>query len=237
MSRFLFYRFTFVILLVGAWLQNESMAAETPMIESPIFCEATTEFQVMKTTLYQYQLRVDRAAGSYRYDCVGFVSYALRQATPAAWSTLIKVTGVTTGHIPNPVAYRSFLAGLAQHSQPGWQAVTNISELRPGDIVAWEHKTETAIGHALIIGSFPMAETDGGWSVEVYDSTSFPHGNDSRPNDPRTQKMETNDRPNGLGKGKIVLIADPVSGALTGFRWSPRAKIVLVPIAAGRPVF
>jgi len=33
----------------------------------------------------------------------------------------------------------------------------------------------------------------------------------------------------------MVLIADLVSGALTGLRWSLKAKAITVPIAAGRP--
>ena len=42
-------------------------------------------------------------------------------------------------------------------------------------------------------------------------------------------------RRSGLGHGVMVLIADPVSGALTGFRWSVKARAITVPIAAGRP--
>ena len=44
----------------------------------PLFHEATNQFATMKTTLYQYRTQVDRDAGSYKYDCVGFVSYALK---------------------------------------------------------------------------------------------------------------------------------------------------------------
>jgi hypothetical protein len=34
----------------------------------------------------------------------------------------------------------------------------------------------------------------------------------------------------------MVFIADPASGALTGLRWSLKAKAITVPIAAGRPI-
>ena len=33
----------------------------------------------------------------------------------------------------------------------------------------------------------------------------------------------------------MELIADPVSGALSGFRWNAKAPAITVPIAAGRP--
>ena len=33
----------------------------------------------------------------------------------------------------------------------------------------------------------------------------------------------------------MTLLEDAATGALAGYRWSPKAKGVLVPIAAGRP--
>ena len=201
----------------------------------PLYHEATNEFATMTTTLYQYWLRVDREAGSYKYDCVGFVSYALRQAAPKAWETTVKVTGIAKGRIPSPPRYRAFFADLADRPRAGWEAVTRASELRPGDVVAWAHKTKTSNGHAVVIGSVPVRLPDGAWLVEVYDSTSSPHGDDSRPDDPRAQPVAGSGRHSGLGHGVMVFVVDPVSGALTGVRWSPKAKAITVPIAAGRP--
>jgi len=48
----------------------------------------------MRTTFDQHQTRVDREAGSFRYDCVGFVSYVLKQAAPKAWESVFKGTGI-----------------------------------------------------------------------------------------------------------------------------------------------
>lgn len=201
----------------------------------PLFHEATNEFKTMTTTLYRNQMRVNRAAGSYRYDCVGFVSYALKQAAPQAWDSTFKATGIAKGRIPSPLRYRAFFTSLAKKPQPGWEAVTKASELLPGDVVAWEHKTKTAVGHAVVIGSAPVRRSDGSWLVEVYDSTSSPHGDDSRPNDHRAEVLASTHRHSGLGHGVMVFIADAASGALTGFRWSPKAKTITGPIAAGRP--
>jgi len=189
----------------------------------------------MVSTVYQYQTKVDRGAGSYQYDCVGFVSYALKRATPQAWATVAKATGIAKGRIPSPAKYRTFFAGLAERPQPGWIAVTKASELRPGDVVAWEHKTATSVGHAVVIGSNPIPGPDGSWLVEVYDSTASPHSDDSRPNDQRAQMLDSTGRRSGLGHGTMVFMADPATGALTGLRWSVKAKITAVPIAAGRP--
>ena len=207
--------------------------AEQP--RAPLFIEAVHEFKTMTSTLYQYQTRVDRAGGNYKYDCVGFVSYALRQAAPQAWDSAFKATGIAKGRIPSPPRYQAFLASLSEKPQPGWQAVTKASELRPGDVVAWEHKTESAVGHAVIIGGIPVSGVDGSWVVAVYDSTSSPHADDSRPNDKRAQVLERTGRPSGLGRGVMAFVADRESGSLVGLRWSPKGKTVITPIAAGRP--
>ena len=120
--------------------------------------------------------------------------------------------------------------------QPAWKAVSKASDLRPGDVVAWEHKTETSSGHAVVIGGDPQPGPGGSWLVEIYDSTSSPHGDDSRPQDQRAQVLASSGRRSGLGHGVMVFVTDPASGALTGLRWSPKAKTVSVPIAAARPM-
>ena len=201
----------------------------------PLLHEAANEFKTMTTTLYQHKTQVDRVAGSYRYDCVGFVSYALKKAAPQAWASTFKVTRIAKGRIPSPLRYRAFFASLAKKPQPGWEAVTKASELVPGDVVAWEQRTKTAVGHAVVIGSAPRQGADGSWLVKVYDSTSSPHGDDSRPNDRRAGVLASTCQHSGLGHGLMVFVADLASGALIGFRWSPKAKTITVPIAAGRP--
>lgn len=211
--------------------------AEPPVTAGPLFQQVTNEFRVMKRTLYQYATRVDESAGSYCFDCVGFVSHALKKAAPQAWQSVVQATDLAPHRIPTPAKYRTFLASLAASPQPGWLAVTNAAELRPGDVIAWEHKTASATGHAVIVGSQPTRTADGDWRVEVYDSTSSPHSEDSRPADPRAGVLATSGRPSGLGHGVMVFLSKESDGSLIGLRWSTKAKAVLVPIAAGRPVF
>lgn len=227
-------RLLVVALTSCAW--SVGAGAESSAGCGPLFREATKEFETMTSTRYQHRTRVDRRAGFYRYDCVGFVSYALRQAAPLAWATLAKATGIAKGRIPSPSRYRTFFDGLAESPQPGWTAVTKASALRPGDVVAWEHRTKSANGHAVVIGGRPVPLPDGSWLVEVYDSTSSPHGEDSRPTDLRAQLLPPSGRHSGLGHGQMVFMADPDTGALTGLRWSPKAQAITVPIAAGRPL-
>ncbi len=217
------------------WWAGGLRAAESPPAGGPLFQEAVHEFQTMTTTLYQHRTQVDRTAGSCRYDCVGFVSYALLQAAPQARESAFQACGIAKGRIPTPGKYAAFFASLAEKPQPGWQAIAKASDLRPGDVVAWEHITATSNGHAVVIASLPVAGPEGTWVVEVYDSTSSPHADDSRPTDSRAEVLASSGRRSGLGHGVMAFSADPVTGALTGYRWSPKSKTNIFPIAAGRP--
>lgn len=201
----------------------------------PLFHEAEKEFTTMKTTLYQHKTEVDRAAGSYKYDCALFVSYAMRQAAPVAFKTILTEMQIARGYVPSPPKYQKFFTLLAKKPLAGWEAVPRVGDLRPGDVVSWEYKTERANGHAVIIADVPKQEADGSWAVKVYDSTSTPHLEDSRPNDSRAQVFETTGRKSGLGHGIMAFTADPATGAFTGYRWTPSGKIIVCPIAAGRP--
>jgi hypothetical protein len=227
--------FRVLFVMACGWSVGGLWGAEPAAAAGPLFHEAANQFKAMTSTLYQHKTEVDHSSGSHRYDCVGFVSYALKQAAPKARESAFKALDIQPGRIPSPPRYRAFFSTLAEKPQPGWQAVTKVSDLRPGDVVAWELKTKTSSGHAVVIGGFPVAGPDATWVVKVYDSTSSPHGEDSRPNDPRAGVLATNGKRGGLGHGLMAFTADPATGAPNGYRWTPKSKTITVPIAAGRP--
>ncbi len=210
-------------------------AQDSPTSTSPLYREALSEFTNMKTTLYQHKTEVDRAAGSYKYDCVEFVSYALRHAAPIAWDSIFRARGLAKGRVPSPSSYQQFFAGLWEKPQAGWEAVRGVKDLQPGDVVSWDYKTERATGHAVVVASLPKQISEDSWEVQVYDSTSTPHGGDSRPTDERAQIYDVTGRRSGLGTGAMAFTADPATGALTGYRWTTKGKVILCPIGAGRP--
>lgn len=221
--------------VAGAWGVRESRGSEPSSEGGPLFHEAVKEFKTMKSTKYQHKTQVDQTDLSYRYDCVGFVSHALKQGTPQARESAFKALDIKPGFIPTPAKYVVFFSSLVQKPQQGWQAVAKASELRPGDVVAWERKTATSSGHAVVIASVPEAGPDDTWVVKVYDSTASPHGDDSRKTDERAEPAMEGGKRSGLGHGVMAFTADPKTGVLTGFRWSPKAKTYICPIAAGRP--
>ena len=76
--------------------------AEAPASAGPLFHEVTHPFKAMTTTRYQHQTRVDRTTGRYRYDLVGFESFALKQAAPQARESAFKALAIKPGSIPSP---------------------------------------------------------------------------------------------------------------------------------------
>jgi hypothetical protein len=207
---------------------------EPKIVEGPLFAEAQRQFREMKSTGYQHKTEVDEKAQSYRYDCVGFVAYALKQAAPQARASAFKALEIAPGRIPSPPKYVAFFESLVQTPQVGWQVISRVQDLRPGDVVAWEYKTAISSGHAVIVASVPLSAEEGTWVVKVYDSTSSPHGEDTRPQDSRTTVFTASGKKSGLGHGMMAFSADPSTGAITGYRWSPKSKTKIVTIVAAR---
>lgn len=233
--RHLRFRCGLLVVIVYRWTAAGVVGEEPTNSAGPLFQEATRQFEGMTSTLYQHKTDVDPKTGRHRYDCVGFVSYALKQAAPEARESAFNALKIKPGRIPTPALYMSFFSSLVGKPQEGWTAVAKASDLRPGDVVAWERITATANGHAVVIAGLPAAGPEGTWIVKVYDSTASPHGDDSRPDDKRAEVLAANGKRSGLGHGVMAFSTDPVTGALTGYRWGPNSKTVVVPIAAGRP--
>ena len=207
-----------------------------PAMPGPVLTLVDGAFQTMRSTHYQHHTEVDTERGIYGFDCVGLVSWALRKSTPQAWTSLVQRMAIAPGRIPSPPTLVRFLQGLHQRPAPGWQAVANVEVLQPGDVISWEHRSSHASGHALILASRPRRDGEGTWLVEVFDSTSTPHADDSRPSDQRALRWERTGRRSGLGHGVMALISAPGEGTLIGFRWRPGGPTVLAPVAAGRPL-
>jgi hypothetical protein len=190
-----------------------------------LLAEATHEYNTMTATRYQAALRVDLSKGTYFYDCVGFVTYALGQAAPQARTTIMTKFNIAPNRIPSPARYVT-LFGQLDGTQPGWQPVHQVVDLQPGDVVAWTYTNpHGATGHAFVVGSVPKAVGTGQYEITVWDSTATPHGShDTRLTNPRNLPGG-NGKPSGLGSGQVVLDTG-AGGSLTRVHWSPTGSAV-----------
>ncbi|MDT5260499.1 MAG: hypothetical protein QOD10_5579 [Mycobacterium sp.] len=189
--------------------------------------EVKRELAAMKETHYQHTTSVDEAIGKFFYDCSGMVDYALGRVLPDDAKAL------PTSTLKRPLAgdIELFLHDAVAQPVPGWQALTRVDQLGPGDLVAWqatEDSTTGDTGHVMVVLAAPAPNPgrNGEWVVQVADSTVSPHALDSR------HRSQT-----GLGTGTIGLAVDG-NGAPVGFYWqggvSKNSRST--EIALGRPL-
>jgi hypothetical protein len=182
-----------------------------------------------RDTRYAHVTHVDEARGRYHFDCSGMARWVLHRATPDAQEALER--GLNTRR---PLA-RDYHAWF-QRLPPGtggraWRAVSRGEDLRPGDVIAWVFPPQFHLaitGHVVFAMARPRRVSPRILRIQIADSTSNPHDEDTRSRAGRT----------GPGQGVIDLEVDPRSGALTGYRWShrPGAGLLRVPINAARPL-
>ena len=104
--------------------------------------------------------------------------------------------------------------------------VPTMAEAMPGDFIAWRRKVilkgDTS-GHVMLIMKRPVREENGSYRVEVMDSSSTRHAEDTR-----------GTGQSGVGVGTLWFEVDD-EGKPVCYRWSDRSKKCnTVPIAIGR---
>jgi len=185
---------------------------------------------------------VDEPNGAYRMDCSGLATYLLKRVSRAHLAAVPKGEGRA-----HPLAldfYRAFASATAEAEGDGrWRRIERLADARPGDFLAWCHDPPKpgSTGHVLLIAEAPaleekvkddVAKTPGGggapakgrlWHLVVIDSTSSPHGQDTR-------KAEES----GVGRGAMWFEADE-AGRPRGYRWSRAGGTTHIePIVMGR---
>jgi hypothetical protein len=190
--------------------------------------EIDRELGSLRTSTYSHRTSIDEASGAFHYDCSGFVGYALRGAAPSAFDELAAAT------VKRPLAkhFEAFFASLPSSGATHWTRVTKVSELQPGDVVAWLRvpgSSSKNTGHVVVVHGPVTSEAGppaGSYLVPIADSTALRHGR----TDSRSASKAT-----GLGTGTLVLVADE-SGAPVAYRWSTgtRSRELATTFAMGR---
>jgi uncharacterized iron-regulated protein len=180
----------------------------------------------VRSTEYSHKTQIDEQQGKYLCDCSGLACYVLQQKFPQHYKAIPKPKGRAR---PLAVDFYRFFSGLpAAPPRDGWQQVPSLLDARPGDILAWKSdnpKPGASTGHVVFIDGRPVRDKDGQVRVEIIDSTSRGHGNDTR------KSGQT-----GIGRGTMWFSVDD-QGRPTGYRWSSaRGKLQQPPIAIGRVV-
>jgi hypothetical protein len=189
--------------------------------------DATVQaWTTMTWTIYAHTDKVDAAAGTYQFDCVGATNYFLSVGAPAANRVMRTALGIGAAYVPRPQAMAGYFAALPAGGNGSWTPVRTLTAVAPGDIIAVPPRAGTAeSGHALIVAGPPLLLANGDDALLVFDSTATPHGpSDSRTWDPRNRPLPAdathpNGRPSGLGHGTIM-IAPTASGAPGTMYWS-----------------
>jgi len=199
---------------------TQQRAAASQQGSTALAAEAVYEYTTMSATRYQGALRVDPALGTYFYDCVGFVTYALGRAAPQAHATLLNEFHIAPGLVASPNRYVA-LFGQLDGTQPGWAPVTRVADLQAGDVVAWAYTHPLrSRGHALVIANPPEAISSTQYLVDVWDSSATPHGpNDTRLTNAKNLPGGRNSTPSGLGRGQMLFDV-AADGSLLQAHWT-----------------
>jgi hypothetical protein len=185
---------------------------------------AQAEFIVnnFRETHYRHPVNIDVDRGVYICDCNGFVGFVLERFAPAHFAMIPKEEDQPR---PRAFEYYVFFSSLTPHSTGGWHQIDLLRDVRRGDGISWrlpkvEEHHDT--GHVLFAAETPVADSQGNFTVPVYDSARLPHANDTR------GKGE-----GGIGSGRISFQVD-AKGRPTAFQFAPLKDFETLPIAIGR---
>jgi len=230
------------ILLAGILLSG-LVLAQTPPSASLLLEEGQRELSLMWTSSYQHKTQVDEPSGQFDYDCSGFVDYALKKVAPAAYKEL----PISKASAKRPLAqdFYNFFSSLTGSSLTGssltgsrltgktahWEPIGKATDLKPGDLVSWLRPPDNDsnnTGHVMLVRARAALNPRDPQEVlvEVLDSTTSPHAQDSRAQGQSGR---------GLGIGTIGILTDAAGQALAyHWRGGLSRKEEATPIAFGR---
>lgn len=212
--------------MIEAVGSGQAVGAHRP---SALHDEVLRQLANMRTTRYRHHTWVCEVGGDYRYDCSGFVGYALGAVAREALLALPVSTSDPTRSRPLARDFVRHLRRVAEGLPGPWSDPIRMAGLRPGDVIAWLTPPGSATrntGHVVVVLDPPRPNParPGEWLVRIVDATSSPHAQDSR--DPGGT---------GLGIGTMGFVAG-AAGRPVAYYWrggvSPEAKRTT--IALGR---
>jgi len=215
-------------ILAGANSYAEVPAnAPVAVNESPLITRARKVLETMKVTTYVHTTDIKEDAGEYHCDCSGLITYLLKKELPAHYKAV--VFPVKFKH-PRASDFTDWFASLPAQVEAGklWHKVENLTDAKAGDLLAWRKDPVPPTGntgHIVLIDGAPKRVAEGIYSVEVIDSTTAGHENDTR------KKGET-----GVGRGTIYVKVDAAGRPVARAARSQEGPWTESPTAIGRTV-
>lgn len=200
--------------------------------------------RTLRESRYQPRTHVNVGQGVYRWDCSGMTAWVLSKSAPRALRSLGKV---------RPVArdFARVIAAAPTSGGRTWRRIERVADTLPGDVFAWEcqpppegvgrmllaargdrgaivrrrrpgARRRIITGHVGFVVEVPR-RVEGGWLVRIADSTSVPHGDDTR----------TDTDVTGFGMGSILIlenelgVPEAVGWAGLGSAWVRRVPFVI----------
>jgi hypothetical protein len=203
-----------LLVIAAALLASEAAASQPAADRSAAVASALSGIEHgLTSTKYQHRISVDTRKGIYRWDCSIMAAWILDRTAPAARRAI---------GVDKPLArdfHRTILRARTDRPDRGWQRLSDVAALAPGDVFAWlkpeMFKERANTGHVgFVIGKpsrhprFPDI-----WLVRIADATTELHGDDSRP--PGGE--------GGFGTATIAFLVDAI-GAPRAYGWYGEAQ-------------
>ena len=201
--------------------------ADIPWNLNPVMQRLGHMEATLTESQYSYGFSVNEQKGIYHFDCSGMAYWVLRKATPRAAAAL------RWGLEQRPLArdiYRRIASIPAGSPRHGWRRVERVDALEPGDVIAWIKPKviqSPNTGHVgfVVLPPLRVPGYDNAYLIRFADSTRLRHDDDTRVGR------------NGFGKGTILLVSDPETGAPIAYGWvGLKWRAFETEIALGRPL-
>ena len=202
------------LLLLPALLVATVVSASVPPDRAAAVATALSTIEHnLTSTKYQHRISVDTRRGIYRWDCSIMAAWILDRTAPAARRAI---------GVDKPLArdfHRTIATARRDRPDHGWQRLTDVAALAPGDVFAWlkpeMFKQRANTGHVGFAVGKPWRHPRFAnvWLLRIADATTELHGDDSRP--PGGE--------GGFGTATIAFLVD-ASGAPRAYGWYGEAQ-------------
>lgn len=201
--------------------------ADIPWDRNPVMRRLGHIETTLTESRYSHGLSVNERKGIYHFDCSGMAYWVLKKSAPRAAAALAYKLE------QRPLArdiYRRIASIQPDQPRHGWQRITRVDALEPGDVIAWIKPKviqSPNTGHVgfVVLPPVRVPEYENAYLIRFADSTRLMHADDTRQGQ------------NGFGKGTILLVSEPETGAPIAYGWAGLEwRSFETDIALGRPL-